>query len=139
VPELSHGRFAPNNLHLSFYHKRTQYERDSVGEGVIYLYIHVCVYSVSSICVCVRARLYVCVWITVTYSTVCATGPDHWAEKFPECGGKLQNPVDIEEHLVRMVRLPPLAFHGFNRRPLSSNLTNNGHTGESNPALLGGK
>jgi len=80
---------------------------------------------------CVRACVCVCVWITVTYYPVCATGPDHWADEYPACAGKFQSPIDIEEHLVRPVRLPPLAFRGFNRLPIRSTLTNNGHTGES--------
>ena len=96
-----------------------------------------CVYSVSSICVCVCVC--VCVWITVTYYPVCATGPDHWADEYPTCAGNLQSPINIEEHLVEMVRLPPLVFRNFNRLPVTSTLSNNGHTGESNTALLGGK
>jgi len=95
-----------------------------------------CVYiACHPLCVCVC----VCVWIIVTYYPVCATGPDHWADEYPACAGKFQSPIDIEEHLVKSVRLPPLVFRGFNRLPINSTLSNNGHTGESNTALLGGK
>lgn len=55
-------------------------------------------------------------------------GPDHWAEEYQTCAGKFQSPIDIEEHLVTQVRLPPLRFHGFRRDPTASTLTNNGHT-----------
>jgi carbonic anhydrase len=68
---------------------------------------------------------------------VCATGPDHWAEEYQTCAGKFQSPIDIEEHLVTQVRLPPLRFYHFDKEPVASTLTNNGHTGESNTASLG--
>jgi Carbonic anhydrase len=80
----------------------------------------------------------VCVWITVTFYPVCATGPSYWPELFPACGGKSQSPINIEEHLVRNVRLSPLEFKGFDKTPKSSTFSNNGHTGESNTVLLGG-
>jgi len=81
--------------------------------------------------VCLFVCVCVCVCVTVTYYPVCATGPENWTVNYPACGGKLQSPIDIEEHLVQPVRLPPLAFRGFNRRPITSTLSNNGHTGES--------
>jgi carbonic anhydrase len=62
---------------------------------------------------------------------MCAIGPSHWAEEYETCAGKFQSPIDIEEHLVTQVRLPPLHFHGFQSEPISSTLTNNGHTGKS--------
>ncbi|XP_063226615.1 carbonic anhydrase 7-like [Bacillus rossius redtenbacheri] len=55
-------------------------------------------------------------------------GPEHWAKSYETCAGKFQSPVDIEEHLVDQVRLPPLRFRGFHAFPASSTLTNNGHT-----------
>ncbi|PNF30278.1 Carbonic anhydrase 7 [Cryptotermes secundus] len=55
-------------------------------------------------------------------------GPSHWAEEYETCAGKFQSPIDIEEHLVTQVRLPPLHFHGFQSEPISSTVTNNGHT-----------
>nr|CAD7202049.1 unnamed protein product [Timema douglasi] len=56
------------------------------------------------------------------------TGPTHWAESYQTCSGKYQSPIDIEEHLVSQVRLPPLNFQGFKSKSVSSTLTNNGHT-----------
>ncbi|CAG2055304.1 unnamed protein product [Timema podura] len=56
-------------------------------------------------------------------------GPKHWAESYQTCSGKYQSPIDIEEHLVSQVRLPPLNFQGFKSKSVSSTLTNNGHTG----------
>jgi carbonic anhydrase len=74
-----------------------------------------------------------------SYSVLSATGPSHWAEEYETCAGKFQSPIDIEEHLVSQVRLPPLSFHGFRSEPISSTLTNNGHTGESSTVIMGEK
>nr|CAD7585914.1 unnamed protein product [Timema genevievae] len=69
--------------------------------------------------------------------------PKHWAESYQTCSGKYQSPIDIEEHLVSQVRLPPLNFQGFKSKSVSSTLTNNGHTvvlqlNTSNEAILSG-
>ncbi|KDR19857.1 hypothetical protein L798_05105, partial [Zootermopsis nevadensis] len=56
------------------------------------------------------------------------TGPSHWAKDYQTCAGKFQSPIDIEEHLVTQVRLPPLTFDAFDSEPTTSTLTNNGHT-----------
>ncbi|XP_068086133.1 carbonic anhydrase 2 [Anabrus simplex] len=55
-------------------------------------------------------------------------GPSNWPQEYSNCAGKYQSPIDIEEHLVRHVRLPALKFQGFDATPVSSTLTNNGHT-----------
>ncbi|KAL0271754.1 UNVERIFIED_CONTAM: hypothetical protein PYX00_008751 [Menopon gallinae] len=57
-------------------------------------------------------------------------GPDHWVDvlEYGTCAGKLQSPIDIQEHLLVPVRFPPLTFRGFHSFPDSSVLTNNGHT-----------
>nr|CAD7441475.1 unnamed protein product [Timema bartmani] len=70
-------------------------------------------------------------------------GPKHWAESYQTCSGKYQSPIDIEEHLVSQVRLPPLNFQGFKSKSVSSTLTNNGHTvvlqlNTSDEAILSG-
>ncbi|GFG34591.1 hypothetical protein Cfor_01922 [Coptotermes formosanus] len=71
-------------------------------------------------------------------------GPDHWAEEYQTCAGKFQSPIDIEEHLVTQVRLPPLRFYHFDKEPVASTLTNNGHTVmlqlniTKNPSVSGG-
>lgn len=52
-----------------------------------------------------------------------ANGPEHWAEKFPECGHTQQSPVDIEA--ARTSALPAIEFH-YQPAPLF--ITNNGHT-----------
>ncbi|PSN47515.1 hypothetical protein C0J52_02237 [Blattella germanica] len=54
--------------------------------------------------------------------------PENWAKDFKMCAGKFQSPIDIEEHLVTQVKLPPLQFKGFHETPIDSTLTNNGHT-----------
>ncbi|XP_069681676.1 carbonic anhydrase 2-like [Periplaneta americana] len=55
-------------------------------------------------------------------------GPSHWADEYQQCAGKFQSPIDIEEHRVTHVRLPPLRFTGFDADPATSTLSNNGHT-----------
>jgi carbonic anhydrase len=87
----------------------------------------------------IQRTIHLCVSVSVTCCSVCATGPSHWAEEYQTCAGKFQSPIDIEEHLVTQVRLPPMHFHGFQSEPISSTLTNNGHTGESSTMSLYGK
>uniref|UniRef100_A0A1B6CME5 carbonic anhydrase n=1 Tax=Clastoptera arizonana TaxID=38151 RepID=A0A1B6CME5_9HEMI len=62
------------------------------------------------------------------YDTEGEMSPDKWSETFQTCSGKYQSPIDIEENLVYRVSLPPLDFDGFDDAPLSTVITNNGHT-----------
>lgn len=55
-------------------------------------------------------------------------GPDHWADTYQTCRGKYQSPIDIDEHQVLRVHLTPIRYEGFETPPLSSTITNNGHT-----------
>ncbi|KAG7190875.1 hypothetical protein KM043_006936 [Ampulex compressa] len=69
-------------------------------------------------------------------------GPSHWADEYHTCVGKHQSPINIEEHNVKNISLPPLRFAGLDN-PRSSYLTNNGHTvmlkaNESEAALVSG-
>ena len=52
-----------------------------------------------------------------------ANGPEHWAEKFPDCGHTHQSPIDIEA--AQPSDLPAVEFH-YQPSPLF--ITNNGHT-----------
>ncbi|XP_034248740.1 carbonic anhydrase 7-like [Thrips palmi] len=70
-------------------------------------------------------------------------GPDHWADTYKTCRGKYQSPIDIDEHHVTRVHLPPIRYEGFETPPLSSTITNNGHTvllklNMSEPATISG-
>uniref|UniRef100_A0A8D8ZPY4 carbonic anhydrase n=1 Tax=Cacopsylla melanoneura TaxID=428564 RepID=A0A8D8ZPY4_9HEMI len=60
-------------------------------------------------------------------------GPERWSEDYRQCTGKYQSPIDIEETLVSRVSLPELKFHGFEQEPISTMITNNGHTVLLNP------
>ncbi|XP_011876073.1 PREDICTED: carbonic anhydrase 2 isoform X3 [Vollenhovia emeryi] len=69
-------------------------------------------------------------------------GPSHWGEEFHTCVGKHQSPINIEEHNVKSVNLPPLKLTGIDN-PCQSYVTNNGHTvmlktNESKVAVLSG-
>src|SRR5690242_12981393 len=50
-------------------------------------------------------------------------GPEHWAEKFPDCGRNDQSPIDIQNY--RNASLPAIEFH-YKPSPLW--IFNNGHT-----------
>ncbi|XP_011260769.1 carbonic anhydrase 2 [Camponotus floridanus] len=54
-------------------------------------------------------------------------GPSHWGEEYHTCIGKHQSPINIEEHNVKNVSLPPLKLIGIDD-PYQSFVTNNGHT-----------
>ncbi|XP_012283411.1 carbonic anhydrase 2 isoform X2 [Orussus abietinus] len=54
-------------------------------------------------------------------------GPSHWGQEYDSCVGKHQSPINIEEHHVRNVSLPPLSFYGLDV-PRSAFIVNNGHT-----------
>lgn len=56
-------------------------------------------------------------------------GPSHWPIDYQSCVGKHQSPINIEEHNVKNINLPPLRFEKLDV-PRSSFITNNGHTGE---------
>jgi len=56
-------------------------------------------------------------------------GPSHWGEEYHTCIGKHQSPINIEEHNVKNVSLPPLKLIGIDD-PCLSFVTNNGHTGK---------
>lgn len=58
------------------------------------------------------------------------SGPSHWGEKYHQCVGKHQSPIDIEEHNVEIVNLYPILFENFDRPPDKAILKNNGHTGK---------
>lgn len=70
-------------------------------------------------------------------------GPDHWGEHYQTCRGKYQSPIDIDEHHVSRVHLPPIRYEGFETPPETSTITNNGHTvllkfNMSEPAMISG-
>lgn len=69
-------------------------------------------------------------------------GPSQWPKEYQTCVGKYQSPINIDEHYVKNVTLPPLQFIGL-ENPRSSFLTNNGHTvmlraNESSAAMITG-
>nr|XP_050869492.1 carbonic anhydrase 7-like [Vespula vulgaris] len=69
-------------------------------------------------------------------------GPSHWPIDYQSCVGKHQSPINIEEHNVKNINLPPLRFEKLDV-PRSSFITNNGHTvmiktNESEAAVVSG-
>ncbi|XP_012523520.1 carbonic anhydrase 1 isoform X2 [Monomorium pharaonis] len=69
-------------------------------------------------------------------------GPAYWGEEYHTCVGKHQSPINIEEHNVQNVSLPPLILNGIDN-PCHSYVKNTGHTvvlktKESEAALLSG-
>ncbi|XP_071561953.1 carbonic anhydrase 1 [Temnothorax nylanderi] len=69
-------------------------------------------------------------------------GPSHWGDEYHTCIGKHQSPINIEEHNVKNVNLPPLRLIGIDN-PCQSYVTNTGHTvmlktNESKAAMLSG-
>ncbi|XP_060525648.1 carbonic anhydrase 2-like [Cylas formicarius] len=55
-------------------------------------------------------------------------GPTFWGEKYSNCIGKLQSPIDIEEDNIKVVQFDPLIFENFEKPLQVVKLTNNGHT-----------
>ncbi|XP_022910541.1 carbonic anhydrase-like [Onthophagus taurus] len=55
-------------------------------------------------------------------------GPSHWGERYHQCAGKHQSPINIEEHNVELVTLLPIIYKNFDIPPERTTLTNNGHT-----------
>ncbi|XP_053669586.1 carbonic anhydrase 2-like [Anopheles marshallii] len=94
------------------------------------------------------------------FTALCALGgvhgdfsyedPDRWAETDPDCGGMRQSPIDIvrsDATLPSLDHAAPLLLEGSTRKPVSINVTNNGHTAQytftwntesERPVLLGG-
>lgn len=60
------------------------------------------------------------------------SGPTHWKEIAPACGGPAQSPINIDLHLVqRDLTLRPFIFHGYDSAPPGPwTLENDGHTGQ---------
>lgn len=54
-------------------------------------------------------------------------GPSHWGDEYHACIGKHQSPINIDEHNVKNVSLPPLQLFDIDN-PFPSFVTNNGHT-----------
>lgn len=71
-------------------------------------------------------------------------GPSHWGEKYQHCVGKHQSPINILEHDVQEVNLPPMVFTNFDWKPTAAVFKNNGHTvmvsleTEKKPIITGG-
>lgn len=61
-----------------------------------------------------------------------SSGPTHWKELAPACGGPAQSPVNIDLRLVqRDYTLEPFIFQGYDSAPLDPwTLENDGHTGQ---------
>ncbi|XP_034940622.1 carbonic anhydrase 2-like isoform X2 [Chelonus insularis] len=52
-----------------------------------------------------------------------------WKEKYPECGGNRQSPIDLNSRYFQSkVENIPLKFHGYERVPAKMQLTNSGHS-----------
>lgn len=57
--------------------------------------------------------------------------PDEWVDEFPQCGGVLQSPINIETSLAKYNKaLKPIAFINYDYNYFW-NFTNNGHTSEN--------
>jgi len=61
------------------------------------------------------------------------SGPSHWAEEYPDCGGKAQSPIDIKLEKAKNVfftRDLKLQKYG---KAISGSFVNNGHSLQFNP------
>ncbi|KAL0832866.1 hypothetical protein ABMA28_001019 [Loxostege sticticalis] len=71
-------------------------------------------------------------------------GPTHWGERYRECAGKHQSPININVLRVKQVSLPDIAFVGFDDSIDGVHVSNNGHTvlieveNEPHPRVRGG-
>ncbi|XP_075971760.1 carbonic anhydrase 7-like [Anticarsia gemmatalis] len=71
-------------------------------------------------------------------------GPLHWGERYRECAGKHQSPININVLHVKQVTLPDLVLVGFDDSIDNVHVTNNGHTvlievvNEPHPRVRGG-
>ncbi|KAF7414272.1 hypothetical protein HZH68_002761 [Vespula germanica] len=87
--------------------------------------------------------LYLCIYNSfVLFFFSSSLGPSHWPIDYQSCVGKHQSPINIEEHNVKNINLPPLRFEKLDL-PRSSFITNNGHTvmiktNESEAAVVSG-
>ncbi|KAG7308239.1 hypothetical protein JYU34_006914 [Plutella xylostella] len=72
------------------------------------------------------------------------SGPLHWGERYRECAGKHQSPININVLRVKQVSLPDIQFVGFDDSIDGVHVTNNGHTvlieveNEPHPRVRGG-
>ncbi|XP_004679364.1 PREDICTED: carbonic anhydrase 6 [Condylura cristata] len=54
---------------------------------------------------------------------------EHWASKYPACGGHRQSPVNLQKKKARYnPHLRPLILHGYGDQEGAFPMTNNGHT-----------
>ncbi|RVE54072.1 hypothetical protein evm_001195 [Chilo suppressalis] len=71
-------------------------------------------------------------------------GPRHWSERYRECAGKHQSPININVLRVKQVTLPDIMFIGFDDSIDGVHVSNNGHTvlieveNELHPRVRGG-
>lgn len=71
-------------------------------------------------------------------------GPLHWGERYRECTGKHQSPININLLHVKQITLPDLVLIGFDDSIDNVHVTNNGHTvlievkNEPHPRVRGG-
>ncbi|XP_037868752.1 putative carbonic anhydrase 3 [Bombyx mori] len=72
------------------------------------------------------------------------TGPNYWGERYRECAGKHQSPININILHVKHIILPDIEFIGFDDSIDDVHVTNNGHTvlievkNEPHPRVRGG-
>lgn len=58
------------------------------------------------------------------------TGPNHWLDHYPTCGGHRQSPVDIRTGEVEYASwLDDFQFFGYEKY-IGNTIKNNGHTGK---------
>ncbi|XP_023950885.2 putative carbonic anhydrase 3 [Bicyclus anynana] len=71
-------------------------------------------------------------------------GPRYWGDRYQECRGKHQSPININILRVKQVALPDITFIGFDDPIDDVHVTNNGHTvlieveNEPHPRVSGG-
>lgn len=77
----------------------------------------------------------------------CFIGSEVWPDKFPECGGERQSPINLpSKDLTSRLTRTPLSFSNYGTDPFTLELENSGHsihvTGEwdeaDEPVLKGG-
>lgn len=57
------------------------------------------------------------------------SGPLHWGERYSECMGKHQSPININILRVKEAVMPDIIWTGFDDSIDDIHVTNNGHTG----------
>lgn len=61
-------------------------------------------------------------------------GPKTWADAYPTCGGSRQSPVAlVSDEALPGLPLEPFRFQNYNFLPLSTTVTNTGHSVKVNP------